>query len=184
VTYCICGIDPGVAGGIAFRRVIDGKVVMWSDDLPTIRPQYGVGKAWLDATALGAMIENFSPDAAVIERVNSRPGQGLSSTFRFAMAYGICIGVVEALQVPIVYVTPRKWKIAVGLGAPPSHYSRSQAASYRKSIALDLARELYPDSVADWARKKDHNRAEAALLAHWGERNGVGAAHAHVHARK
>jgi hypothetical protein len=170
---CICGIDPGIAGGIAFRQVLRGRAVMWSDDLPTTQP-HGVGKAWLDATALGAMITNFNPDVAVIERVSSRPGQGLSSTFRFGMAFGICVGVVSALQVPVHYVTPGKWKIDVGLEAPPSYLTKGQAASFRKSVALDLARELYPASAADWARKKDHNRAEAALLAHWGERNGVG----------
>jgi hypothetical protein len=75
--------------------------------------------------------------------------------------------------VPIHYVTPGKWKIDVGLPAPPSYLPKSQAASFRKSVALDLARELYPESAAEWARRKDHNRAEAALLAHWGERNGI-----------
>jgi hypothetical protein len=172
VTICVCGIDPGIAGGIAFRRVIDGKAVMWSDDLPTTQ-LHGVGKAWLDAMALGAMIANFGPDVAVIERVSSRPGQGLSSTFRFAMAFGICIGVVSALQVPIHYVTPGKWKIDVGLPPPPNYLTNSQKATYRKKVAVDLACELYPVSAPDWARRKDHNRAEAALLAHWGERNGV-----------
>jgi len=173
MTYCVCGIDPGIAGGIAFRRVVGGKAVMLSDDLPITQP-HGVGKAWLDATALAAIITNFNPDVAVIEMVSARPGQGLSSTFRFAMAFGICIGVVSALEVPIHYVTPGKWKTDVGLGAPPPSLSKNQAATFRKAAALDLARELYPDSAADWGRKKDHNRAEAALLAHWGERNGVG----------
>jgi len=171
-SFCICGIDPGVSGGIAFRHVVAGKVVMWSDDLPITQP-HGVGKAWLDATALGAIITKFGPDAAVIEKINSRPGQGLSSTFRFAMAFGICIGVVEALQVPIHYVSPRKWKADIGLPAPPSYLPAHQAATFRKNVALEVVRELYPASAADWKRKKDHNRAEAALLAHWGERNGV-----------
>jgi hypothetical protein len=172
MTGVICGIDPGISGGIAFLN-LEGRS-MWSDDLPTYQV-HGVGKAWLDATALGAMIQNFNPDAVVIERVNSRPGQGLSSTFRFGMAFGICIGVVSALQVPITFVTPGKWKIAMGLEAPPAYLTPGQKASFRKKVAVDLAIELYPAAAADWARVKDHNKAEAALLAHWGMKHGLGA---------
>jgi hypothetical protein len=166
----ICGIDPGISGGIAFLNVEGNSI--WSDDLPTTQVQ-GVGKKWLDATALGAMMQNFSPDACALERVSSRPGQGLSSTFRFGMAFGQCLGVLAALQVPIWFVTPGKWKRDVGLPAPPTYLTKSQAASYRKNAALDLAKEIFPASVDDFARKKDHNRAEAALLAYWGVRNGI-----------
>lgn len=173
MTGVICGIDPGIAGGIAFLNIASaGGQAMWSDDLPTYQ-ENGVGKRWLDGTAIGAMIQNMNPDVAVVERVSSRPGQGLSSTFRFGMAFGVCIGCLTALQVPIHLITPGKWKIDVGLPAPPAYLTKSQAASFRKSAAIDLAKELYPEAVADWARVKDHNRAEAALLAHWGARNGI-----------
>ena len=166
----ICGIDPGVNGGIAFLNV-DGNS-LWSDDLPVVQKIPG-GKKWLDGAALGAMMQNFNPDACVLEQVSSRPCQGLSSTFRFGMAYGICVGVVEALQIPIWLITPGKWKIEVGLSAPPGYLTKSQQASYRKSAAIDLAKELFPAAVEDFARKRDHNRAEAALLAYWGMRNGI-----------
>ena len=149
----ICGIDPGVNGGIAFLNV-DGNS-LWSDDLPVVQKIPG-GKKWLDGAALGAMMQNFNPDACVLEQVSSR-----------------CVGVVEALQIPIWLITPGKWKIEVGLSAPPGYLTKSQQASYRKSAAIDLAKELFPAAVEDFARKRDHNRAEAALLAYWGMRNGI-----------
>jgi|TARA_Y100000296_G_C5140266_1_gene240583 crossover junction endodeoxyribonuclease RuvC len=168
----ICGIDPGISGGIAFLNT-EG-LAMWSDDLPTYSEIAG-GKSWLDGTAIGAMIQNMNPDVAVVERVSSRPGQGLSSTFRFGMAFGVCVGCLTALQVPIHFITPGKWKVQIGLPAPPAYLTKSQAASFRKTVALDLARELYPSASADWEWVKDHNRAEAALLAHWGMKHGLGA---------
>lgn len=169
---CVCGIDPGIAGGIAFRWEAGTGPVMWTGDLPVIR-LHGVGPADLDGEALATLIQHYRPAVAVIEKVGSRPGQGLSSTFRFGTAYGLCIGVVGALKVPLFYVQPARWKADIGLPPPPSHLSKSRAATWRKASALDVARELYPDSAADWKRKRDHNRAEAALLAHWGHRNGL-----------
>jgi len=170
VTGVICGIDPGINGGIAFLN-IEGNS-LWSDDLPTVVKIPG-GKKWLDATAIGAMIQNFNPDVCVLEQVSSRPGQGLSSTFRFGMAYGICNGVLGALQVPIWLITPGKWKGDVGLPPPPPYLTDSEKASFRKSAALDLAKELFPAAVDDFARKRDHNRAEASLLSYWGMKNGI-----------
>ena len=53
-------------------------------------------------------------------------------------------------------VPPRVWQRWYGIKA--------------KGDALDKARALYPLAESHLARKKDHNRADALLLAHFGQR--------------
>ena len=88
----------------------------------------------------------------VIEAVHSMPGQGVSSSFKFGMAFGAAIAITERFNCPWHLVTPQKWKKDMGLTA-------------NKDESLSMARELWPE--APLARKKDNGRAEALLLAEW-----------------
>ena len=63
--------------------------------------------------------------------------------------------MLECLKYPVQYVAPQRWKKAFALGSD-------------KAMALETARRLYPGAAAELKRQKDHNRAEAVLLAHWG----------------
>ena len=61
-------------------------------------------KAWqmpvldrmVDARAFAYALKELCPTHAVIERVNAFPGQGVTSSFRFGMGYGIIMGVLYA----------------------------------------------------------------------------------------
>ena len=86
----------------------------------------------------------------IIESVHSMPGQGVSSSFKFGMAYGSAISIVERFNCPWHMVTPQKWKKALKLDSD-------------KNKSLELARELWP--TAPLSRKKDNGRAEALLMA-------------------
>ena len=88
----------------------------------------------------------------VIEAVHSMPGQGVSSSFKFGMAYGAAISIMERINCPWDLVTPQKWKKEMGLTAD-------------KNESLDMARQLWP--TAPLARKMDNGRAEALLMAEW-----------------
>jgi len=88
----------------------------------------------------------------VIEAVHSMPGQGVSSSFKFGMAYGAAISIMERLHCPWMLVTPHKWKKDMGLTSD-------------KNESLDMARELWPRAPLE--RKKDNGRAEALLMAEW-----------------
>jgi crossover junction endodeoxyribonuclease RuvC len=59
--------------------------------------------------------------------------------------------------VPYTIVTPQKWKPAVGVlkGAD-------------KEASRQRALQLFPDQATNLARKKDHARADAMLLAYFG----------------
>lgn len=88
----------------------------------------------------------------VIESVHSMPGQGVSSSFKFGMAFGAAISMAERFNCPWHFVSPQMWKKDFGLTAD-------------KSESLDLARKIWPN--APLSRKKDNGRAEALLLAEW-----------------
>ena len=68
---------------------------------------------------------------------------------------GAIEAVVECLRWRVVPIEPQTWKRWYGIGAD-------------KGKALEAARKLYP-ACPDLARAKDHNRAEALLLAHYGK---------------
>ena len=145
----VVGFDPGLSGGIAF--VSDDGALIDCRDLPTI----GEGtQRRVDAANLATIIRQHNPTRAVIEQVSAMPGNGVSSMFRFGQSLGTIAGVVGALGLPVTWVSPSKWKREAGLDATAER-SRARAV------------ETWPDKAALFARVKDHNRAEAALLAHW-----------------
>jgi len=92
----------------------------------------------------------------VIEEAQAMPGQGTRSMFQTGLGMGIWLGVLAALQLPYRRVRPQIWKKAFGLG-------KDKEASRLKAM------QLYPG--ADLRRKKDHGRAEALLLAFYGQRH-------------
>lgn len=86
----------------------------------------------------------------ILESVHSMPGQGVSSSFKFGMAFGAAIAIIERFNCTWHLVTPQKWKKTLQLDSD-------------KNKSLELARELWPN--APLSRKKDNGRAEALLLA-------------------
>jgi Holliday junction resolvasome RuvABC endonuclease subunit len=140
----VLGVDPGVTG--AYALLSSGGAVPVVDDLPVVGNQINAGE-WR------RVLTRLTPDAAVVELVHSMPKQGVASTFRFGMACGIIRGVLLGAGVPIIDVAPTVWKRYFRLG-PDGEQSRA------------LACRRFP-SLPGLARKKDHNRAEALLIALW-----------------
>jgi crossover junction endodeoxyribonuclease RuvC len=46
----------------------------------------------------------------VIEQVSAMPGQGVTSMFNFGQSFGILKGICSAMQLPMYFVRPIKWK--------------------------------------------------------------------------
>ncbi len=87
------------------------------------------------------------------------PKQGVSSTFRTGLGYGIYIGILATLLVPFTEIRARIWK-------------QDMVVPADKDGALLRASELMPKYANLWPLKKDNGVAEAALIALWGERFG------------
>jgi hypothetical protein len=140
---CICGVDPGCSGAIAFFFPEHPEVISVRDV-----PLAG-GK--IDAAALAAIIEQMKPDVAIVEQVGPMPKQGVSSTFNFGEAYGTLKGVIGARQLPLHLVTPGRWK---------KHFRLSSDKEQARALAI----RMWPSSE-HFRLKKSHGRAEAALIA-------------------
>ncbi len=152
----IVGIDPGLSGAVA---VIEGDEVILLDDLPTVQFSTARIKRRLDGAALAQMLEPFAGDVsmAIVEKVAARPGEAPSGAFSFGYTSGVIAGVLGALHIPVTTVQPAVWKKALGLSAD-------------KDLSRARALELFPAVAAKLTRQRDHDRAEALLLAEWGRR--------------
>lgn len=146
----IIGIDPGKSGACA---LVDTSVLVDFFDMPWRDKQVDVVEL---ADMLSFWRNIYEPDCVVIEQVHAMPRQGVSSTFLFGTSYGIVIGCVQTLGFDTVFVTPQRWKKALGLSSD-------------KDDSRLMASRLWPDNIDSFSRKKDDGRAEAALLAHWKE---------------
>lgn len=142
----IIGIDPGSVSG---AYAILGEDHEYVNDLPTV-------DKGLNAPELARLFRAELPFVSVLERVGAMPKQGVSSSFNFGRAYGTIIGVLAALEVPTILVTPTMWK---------GHY-RLNGKDRDRDAGRELAIRLYPH-VHGLARKKDGGRADALLIARW-----------------
>ena len=147
-----------MTGAVAFLS--DGALDV--RDMPVLKiPRGATTKRELDAAVLsdwfGDMLVD-QPHHAFVERVGAMPGQGVSGVFAFGKCYGIVLGILAALEIPVTLVSAAKWKKA--LSVPAS-----------KDGARLRASQLMPQHAAQWARVKDHGRAEAALIALWGSQH-------------
>ena len=87
-----------------------------------------------------------------LEAVHSMPKQGVASSFKFGMAYGVALSLADRTLCPVTMVTPQVWKKAMKLTSD-------------KKQSLEIARELWPN--APLTRIKDNGRAEALLMAEY-----------------
>jgi crossover junction endodeoxyribonuclease RuvC len=148
----VLGVDPGVRGGLAIVAINDGAASRLVDaiDIPTI----GVGaKERVDPIVLRDWIVMHQPQHAYIERAQAMPKQGASSGFKYGRATGSIEAVVACCGVPLTIVEPSMWKRAHRLDGRDKEGGRQRAL------------QLFPAAHALLARKMDHGRAEAALIA-------------------
>lgn len=150
----IIGIDPGITGALAFIWP-DGEVGV--RDIP-VEKRGGFVERQVDVLELANIIRNVSNHhsvmsvKAVLERVDSRPAQGSASIYSIGDTCGAIRGVLAGLGIPVDTVRPQEWKPHYGLGKD-------------KEDARMKAIELFPN--VELSRKKDHNRAEALLIANY-----------------
>jgi crossover junction endodeoxyribonuclease RuvC len=151
------GIDPGIRGGLAVVDDHDGVGhLLGAIDIPVI----GTGaRERVDVAAVRDWILQHRPGFALIERAQAMPRQGASSGFKYGRATGALEAAVVVCAVPLEIIEPTAWKRFWKL--PPKDKERSR----------QRALELFPAAHTLLARKKDHGRAEAALLAFYGLRN-------------
>jgi crossover junction endodeoxyribonuclease RuvC len=150
----IVGVDPGLSGACALLEIANGDTTLVEViDAPII----GSGaKQSVDVILLQEWLQRHGPHHAFLERAQAMPRQGASSGFK----YGRVVGAIEATlmlcAVPLIIVEPSKWK----------RHFHLQGAD--KEGARGLVIRLHPERHHAFARKMDHGRAEAVLIALYG----------------
>ena len=151
----IIGIDPGISGSICFFQ--DGKIIDVVE-MPTMTEGKKNKKQ-----VNGSQIFNEISDRikkldkkdikVIIEQVSAMPGQGVTSMFNFGQSFGILKGICSAMQLPMYFVRPAKWKKYFNL------INSEKDASRTKAI------EIFPYFSVHLSKKKDSNKADAILIA-------------------
>ena len=96
---------------------------------------------------------NNSDTRVIIEHVSAMPGQGVTSMFNFGQSFGILKGICSAMQLPMYFVRPAKWKKYFNLINSEKDASRTRAI------------EIFPYFSSQLTKKKDANKADAILIA-------------------
>lgn len=143
----VMGVDPGATG--AWALVSDGWATV--HDCPVFSGILSESGRVLLRRAQPGLV------CAYVEFAASRPGQGVRSMFNFGMNYGAWLGVLSYEGVRVELVTAGVWKKYFGL-------TRDKDESLAKAL------EIFPTMAKELARKKDHGRAEALLIAEYGRR--------------
>ena len=150
----IIGIDPGISGSICFFA--DGKIidVIEMPNMPVgtkNKKQVNGAQIFHEITK---QITNLKKEniKVVIEQVSAMPGQGVTSMFNFGQSFGVLKGICSAMQLPIYFVRPAKWKKYFNL------INSEKDASRTKAI------EIFPYFSEKLSKKKDSNKADAILI--------------------
>ena len=151
----IIGIDPGISGSICFFQ--DGKIIDVVE-MPTMaegkknKKQVNGSQIFNEISYRIKKLDK-KDIKVVIEQVSAMPGQGVTSMFNFGQSYGILKGICSAMQLPMYFVRPAKWKKYFNLINSEKDASRTRAI------------EIFPYFSGQLSRKKDSNKADAILIA-------------------
>lgn len=162
------GVDPGSPLTIGILIEGEPSAVFTDDAVATQVVKAGRKSAsWVNQAALiTAVLRTAKAEAdalgytptVVIERVTIRPQESLSAGIPFVGSMFLVEGICAALRLPYRLVPPSVWKPALRVPVPMQN---------PKEPARLRALEIWPHR-ADWfMRKKDHNRAESLLIAHY-----------------
>mgnify|MGYP001410675255 FL=1 len=150
----IIGIDPGLSGSLCFFE--DGKIIDVIE-MPVMaegkknKRQVNGSQIYNEILKRTKNIEKKSIKV-VIEQVSAMPGQGVTSMFNFGQSFGVLKGICSAMQLPLYFVRPAKWKKYFNL------INSEKDASRTKAI------EVFPYISQQLSKKKDANKADAILI--------------------
>lgn len=158
--FTVIGVDPGLTGAFAYLSVDTASkrcALLDVSDMPTATAKVGKSeKSHLLIPELPAKFHILGltrPDHVIIEEVSAAPGQGVTSMFRFGFVAGALEGVAGTLGLPVTTIRPQKWRQIAGV-------RQGDDAGRLRAI------QLFPNKSELFSRKKDHNRADAVLIAY------------------
>jgi hypothetical protein len=187
----LLGVDPGLSGALA---LLD-PARPWSDkpyrlevfDMPTCGEENDDRR--VDAKALFEWLDPIERpvEYAIIERVMAMPsqrpalsgehmGERVSMPAYKAMSFGEAVATVRTVivcrDVKFTRVVPSVWKKEAGLAKPRRPKGAPKLPLEPTSVVKNRSRlkaiEAFPEYEDMFQRKRDENKAEAALIARYG----------------
>jgi crossover junction endodeoxyribonuclease RuvC len=140
------GIDPGATGACALLNENDHYDILdWEDE-------------FVLSETISEWKEIYNIKIVVVEAQHSMPKQGVSSTFKFGINYGLIRGVLAAQKVHTELVSPQVWqRVMLHNADGPDTKSRSLVSARRHFPNLQL-------------KKSQHGRSDAILMALFSKR--------------
>ena len=179
----VVGVDPGLTGGIVV--VSDGDIkamyvmpvieikkkkrraIKKGDDDPENRKteSYIANVKELDFAKLHRIFKEIAElniSKVFIEKVSTRPGEGVASSFTFGICFGAIIATVACSKLRYELVTPNVWtrKMLDGISKNITNKDRSKVAASR---CFDI-----DDFVLTGCRKPHSGLVDSALIALYG----------------
>ena len=151
----IIAIDPGINGAICFFENGEVKDVL---EMPTMaegkkNKRQVNGHQMYNELSYRIKKYNMQNINVVVEQVSAMPGQGVTSMFNFGQSFGVIKGICAAMQLPIFFVRPAKWK---------KHF---ELINTQKDASRTKVIEMFPKISSILSKKKDSNKADAILIA-------------------
>jgi len=151
----IISIDPGINGAICFFENGEVKDVL---EMPTMaegkkNKRQVNGHQMYNELSYRIKKYNIQNINVVVEQVSAMPGQGVTSMFNFGQSFGVIKGICAAMQLPIFFVRPAKWK---------KHF---ELINTQKDASRTKVIEMFPKISSILSKKKDSNKADAILIA-------------------
>lgn len=155
----VIGIDPGLTGAVAMLGH-RGELLHMAD-MPTMEKGKAKGhvRRQVNGAGLAAALRAWMTDYdrnecwVFLETPIAFPGQHVAAIAAAFQTAGIIEGVVVTMGLQLTNVPPAEWKKALAL-------TKSKEQARAKAI------RMFPSASLD--RVKDHNRAEALLIAKYG----------------
>ncbi len=106
----VLGIDPGKDGAAVVLRPAGVHGVLAAELL--------CGQSWEAAHSevtrwVRQVHATWTLDLVVLERVGGRPGEGATSARTMGIGWGLWLGAVSTLGVPVLFPTPQRWQKAL-----------------------------------------------------------------------
>ena len=139
----IIGIDPGISGSMCFFE--DGKILDVVE-MPTMTEGKKNKKQVNGSQIYNEIIKRIKQKdkkdiRVIIEQVSAMPGQGVTSMFNFGQSFGILKGMCSAMQLPMYFVRPAKWKRYFNLINSEKDASRTKAIEIFPYFSSNLAKK-------------------------------------------
>ena len=144
----ILGIDNGLEGALAFYN--ESELMIY--DMPALEVKK---RLTLDIQKIKGLLVQDRPAHVFIEKLTPMPKVSGLTAFSMGHSEGVMLGLLTAFNMPYTLVRPAIWKKAMQCEAD-------------KDAARARASQLLPAHAHNWQRKKDSDRAEAALIALYG----------------